>query len=430
MRNYKYFAILALFITCLNNPLFAEDVSFIKKIKYEASLGYTQLRGNAWWSKIEPYNLYLGALPLKNKGHLDDIMDLGVTHILSMVEDFELEDGWINQPVKKTEWENAGAVVYQIPTVDFLPLSEIEITNGIEYLRQSLEDGHTVYIHCKAGVGRSASIVIAFLMHTQGMSLDEAIALVKEHRPQINLNAGQRRAIQNYFQENEEETPPSKDYLEKAQEVTQEAFEEALSGMLKYVVDGIEFDSGEYMPQCLAWMPEVKIESTLSRRDRYLREFAGDQDAAVKAAVTRNNKITRKLKLMAVKFTPFIGFPTSYSMSLWHQLREIALIASIYGHDVKDPEVQMRILESLVTAKAMGVPAKTVDNAAKWVIKAILVEAGYNYIPVYIPAKMIFNYFTNNAAKVSAQAISHFGGENAKPVPESDYQLDFEVDNM
>ena len=115
---------------------------------------------------------------------MEKIKQLGVTKVLSLVEDFELEDGWVNKPVKTSDWRLAGLEVKHIKAEDYLPLKPEEITEGVAYLAQALEEGHTVYVHCKAGRGRSATIVIAYLMQYQGITLDEAIAFVKELRPQ------------------------------------------------------------------------------------------------------------------------------------------------------------------------------------------------------------------------------------------------------
>ena len=204
MKNFKFFA-LTLIILFQSINLAESTPSTYNKLKYESSLVYTQFTSTGWWTKIEPYNLYLGALPLKNKGHLDQILELGVTRVLSLVEDFELEDGWLNRPVKSQDWIDRSLEVKHIPAEDFLPVKAHEIAEGIEYLAQMLDEGHTVYVHCKAGRGRSATIVIAYLMQYQGISLEEAIAFVKEQRPQINLNPSQRQAILDYFGQSEEQ---------------------------------------------------------------------------------------------------------------------------------------------------------------------------------------------------------------------------------
>lgn len=48
----------------------------------------------------------------------------------------------------------------------------------------------SVLVHCAAGVSRSASIVIAYLMRNNGMNYTEAYALVKNKRFVICPNHG------------------------------------------------------------------------------------------------------------------------------------------------------------------------------------------------------------------------------------------------
>lgn len=170
-----------------------------KKLKYEVSLAYTKYSAaDRWWNKIEPLNLYLGALPLENKGHLQAICDLKVTHVLSMVEDFEMKEGWFNTPVKQETWKAHGIEAKQIQAVDCEPLKVEELEEGVEYLARNLAQGATLYVHCKAGRGRSASVVIGYLMKYHHLSFDDALARVKEQRPQISLNTQQRKAMMSY----------------------------------------------------------------------------------------------------------------------------------------------------------------------------------------------------------------------------------------
>ncbi|MBA2367950.1 MAG: dual specificity protein phosphatase family protein [Candidatus Protochlamydia sp.] len=404
--------------------------SFSKKVKYEVSLGYTKMGQNDWWTKIEPYNIYLGALPLMNEGHLEKIAELGVTGVLSMVEDFELEAGWVNVPVTPLDWDKAGINVEHIKAVDFCPLTHAEIERGVAYLAVMLEQGQKVYVHCKAGRGRSATIVVAYLMQYQLLSFDEALSFVKDQRPQINLNSYQRQAIINYFSPAESEAdltaPPSESasYFNSINPVTEERLAHVLENMLFYVIEGVSSTSAVKTSEGLAgWIPAIEVESTLSRRNRYLREFAGDQAAATEAAIQRNQSTIKKLKMMAVGCLPMIGMPTSYSIKLWHQLREIALIAALHGHDLQNKEVKMKILSALVGGNLLKIPAASIDLVARQVVKKILLQIGLQGIAssAVIPAHLIFNYFTDNSAKVSAHAKEFFAGENSLPIYVEDY---------
>lgn len=50
-------------------------------------------------------------------------------------------------------------------------------------LDRLLAAGHTVYVHCTSGIGRSPSTVIAYLAWYEGRELDAAVAYVQRCRP-------------------------------------------------------------------------------------------------------------------------------------------------------------------------------------------------------------------------------------------------------
>lgn len=50
------------------------------------------------------------------------------------------------------------------------------------------QSGGRVLVHCQAGISRSATICLAYLMHTQRVKLDEAFNFVKQRRQVISPN--------------------------------------------------------------------------------------------------------------------------------------------------------------------------------------------------------------------------------------------------
>ena len=59
-----------------------------------------------------------------------------------------------------------------------------------QYIDKVLDQNLKVLIHCKGGFSRSATVVIAYLMHSQNLSLKTAHDIVKEKRPIIRPNIG------------------------------------------------------------------------------------------------------------------------------------------------------------------------------------------------------------------------------------------------
>jgi dual specificity phosphatase 12 len=47
--------------------------------------------------------------------------------------------------------------------------------NANRFMKEAIRSGGTVFVHCYAGVSRSAACVIAFLMQEHGMSMFQAL---------------------------------------------------------------------------------------------------------------------------------------------------------------------------------------------------------------------------------------------------------------
>lgn len=61
---------------------------------------------------------------------------------------------------------------------------------ALNYIHAALIAGETILVHCHAGVSRSASIVIAYLVRDVGFTYPQAKAFVKNARPIIRPNIG------------------------------------------------------------------------------------------------------------------------------------------------------------------------------------------------------------------------------------------------
>ncbi|XP_030604558.1 dual specificity protein phosphatase 19-like isoform X2 [Archocentrus centrarchus] len=87
-------------------------------------------------------------------------------------------------------------------TLQILDLPDTKITSYFEecsfFIDQAREQGGVVLVHCNAGVSRSSSIVIGYLMLREGLSFDDAYSQVKQARPSIRPNPGFYQQLQNY----------------------------------------------------------------------------------------------------------------------------------------------------------------------------------------------------------------------------------------
>lgn len=84
---------------------------------------------------------------------------------------------------------------YQVEVYQWEPIPDEEPTPCINWLRQQVEfidgqrhAGRPVYVHCHAGVSRSAMVTVAYLMSRNGWSRDEALQFVRSRRPLVRPN--------------------------------------------------------------------------------------------------------------------------------------------------------------------------------------------------------------------------------------------------
>jgi protein-tyrosine phosphatase len=65
-----------------------------------------------------------------------------------------------------------------------------EFWSAVEFAKDAIEKGGSVLVHCRCGIVRSAALCIAYLMDVQGLSVEAALALLKEQRPVVNPPQG------------------------------------------------------------------------------------------------------------------------------------------------------------------------------------------------------------------------------------------------
>lgn len=75
-------------------------------------------------------------------------------------------------------------------------LQHFEHTNRI--IEKAENEGSGVLVHCKAGVSRSVSTCIAYLLYKHHMDLESALLLMVEKNPRSNPNKGFRRQLEEF----------------------------------------------------------------------------------------------------------------------------------------------------------------------------------------------------------------------------------------
>uniref|UniRef100_A0A0G4GRX9 Protein-tyrosine-phosphatase n=1 Tax=Chromera velia CCMP2878 TaxID=1169474 RepID=A0A0G4GRX9_9ALVE len=69
------------------------------------------------------------------------------------------------------------------------PINEY-FDGALDFIELSLQKNQPTLVHCKSGVSRSATIILAFLVAKKGMSLHDAFQALQKARPKICPNLG------------------------------------------------------------------------------------------------------------------------------------------------------------------------------------------------------------------------------------------------
>ncbi len=104
--------------------------------------------------------------------------------------------GIVNMRIHSIHRDKAieGIKILHLPTPDRKAPTQQQLQEGVAFIKNEIDHGGKVYIHCKYGEGRGPTMVIAYLIST-GLLLDDAIAQVKLVRPFINPRSEQLAAL-------------------------------------------------------------------------------------------------------------------------------------------------------------------------------------------------------------------------------------------
>lgn len=112
------------------------------------------MRVGNYWTTIDD-TLYLGCAPMGLLGHPSELHKLGVRGVINMCYEY-------NGP--KSYYSDLGIKQLHLPTVDHFEPTVSQMTEAIQFIKEYKKRGEKVYVHCKAGHGRAASIAMCWMM--------------------------------------------------------------------------------------------------------------------------------------------------------------------------------------------------------------------------------------------------------------------------
>lgn len=147
------------------------------------------------------HGIYLGRIPTDTF----ELPDVSVKLIISVVESFELAgNGLIGKNTYPLEeWAKQGIRHVHLNMPDFsAKVNYQEVAEIIKLMREYIEGGSSVYVHCKAGRSRSAMVCAGYLsVYGDGNNLppqsdfEQVVSYIKAKRSQVKMGLGKQEAI-------------------------------------------------------------------------------------------------------------------------------------------------------------------------------------------------------------------------------------------
>jgi atypical dual specificity phosphatase len=136
-----------------------------------------------WYDRIDEY-VILGALPRKDD--VPRLKKLGVRAVLNVCEEYSGPE---------EAYAAAGIEQVRLPTIDYTSPSLSTVREGVCFIEKCVSRGDLVYVHCKAGRGRSATIVLCWLIKAKKIEQTEAMNFLLERRPHVNKRLDKRKVV-------------------------------------------------------------------------------------------------------------------------------------------------------------------------------------------------------------------------------------------
>ena len=142
--------------------------------------------------------LLIGAYPTDE----DDVKMLAriqVDRILNLVDDSEYRPG--ERDAVEAALAEAGIAEHRQNLVDYGGLPSTDLDAAVNQVLEWLDEGHRVYLHCRAGWQRSAAVAAGVVAIRENLTIDEALEVVQLRKPSAEPLPHQREDLVWWWEE-------------------------------------------------------------------------------------------------------------------------------------------------------------------------------------------------------------------------------------
>jgi protein-tyrosine phosphatase len=125
----------------------------------------------------------------------------GITHILDLREPHEWAVPQFGAEAVD-EIDRCGLQRLHLPVIDQGAPTRADLEAACQYLQEVLSDPDArIYVHCRAGMERTAAVLVAYHAREQGLTYDEALAALSKRRLAFKPLLNQEKAVRQWLEE-------------------------------------------------------------------------------------------------------------------------------------------------------------------------------------------------------------------------------------
>ncbi len=127
------------------------------------------------------------ARPYDLRGALEYLQENGIEVIVTLTE----------SPLRPSLIEEFGIECHHVPVEDFYAPTQRQIAEFVSIVGHARRRGKSVVVHCQAGMGRTGTMLAAYLV-SEGRDPEDAIARIRRLRPGSIETPEQEDAVREY----------------------------------------------------------------------------------------------------------------------------------------------------------------------------------------------------------------------------------------
>lgn len=141
------------------------------------------LKTRNWWDEIDD-QIVLGALPFARD--VSALKELGITGVVNTCQEYA---------GPAAAYQQFDIQQFRMPTIDFTHPSFDDVCRAVEFIEDQVRQGGKVYIHCKAGRARSATVAMCWYIKSRQLPAKQVQQLLADRRPHINPSIYRRPVV-------------------------------------------------------------------------------------------------------------------------------------------------------------------------------------------------------------------------------------------